>query len=159
MNHLYSLMDKKAYLASLKQKMGSPFLIFDERVTGVIIGPFFSVAYHAPFEWNRRITSECSRAMGFVRTAHEETEIVFLRSKGNLCLSWFFGYIALFVLIFLAVASQREENLLGFALGAGAVFSIFACLLTAAADSMTEQGAAGEWEIDKLLQDPENYFA
>lgn len=88
---MYSLksdLNKEEYLKRLHQTFRSPFQLFDERVCGIVIGPFFSVAYHSPYEWNRRITSECNRAWGYVKEVDGKAEVQFIRGKGLLSPFW-----------------------------------------------------------------------
>ena len=96
-----SALCRKDYLTKLKQTFRSPFLLFSEHVSGIVIGPFFSVAYHSPYEWNRRITSECNRAWGYVQEIDGKTTVGFVRGKGLLTPSWFLIYTVLCYLIFL----------------------------------------------------------
>ena len=56
-----------AYLSAMKEQM-SGFTEFGiERFTGTIIGGFFSITYHSGHEFNRRITNEKHRAIGFAK--------------------------------------------------------------------------------------------
>ena len=86
--YLESSLTANEYLSQLKRTFCSPFLIYDERVCGIIIGPFFSVAYHSPHEWNRRITSECNRAWGYVKEVDGKASVTFMRGKGLLSPFW-----------------------------------------------------------------------
>ncbi len=158
MRYLYSKLPKRQYLAAMKRKFSSPFLLFDSRVTGCVLGPFFAVAHYQPYEWNRRWTSECNRAWGMVREADGELEIRFLRGKGYLAPGWFAGYTVICWLIF-----QISEINNGVELGPNAwVFSLFcaliACLASTVGSLFTEAGQQGVQEVNKFLQDPENYY-
>ena len=62
MYYLESALSREDYISALKQTFRSPFQLWDERVCGTVLGPFFSVAYHSPHEWNRKITDEVNRA-------------------------------------------------------------------------------------------------
>ena len=56
MERIISDLPAKAYCAYLRQKLDSPFYLLDERMNGIVIGPFFSLAHHAEWEWNRKIS-------------------------------------------------------------------------------------------------------
>lgn len=147
-------MPKKKYLETLKCKMDSPFYVFQERVTGIILGPFFTVAYYAPWEWNRRITAECNRAFGFVREVDGKTTVTFLRGKGLLSPLWLIFYTLLCMLMF----GGTGMGTIGVLWGASFGCAFIACGVTAIQSCLTENGIAGAGEITKLLTDPENYF-
>ncbi len=128
-------------------------------MTGIVVGPFFSVAYYAPLEWNRRITGECNRAMGIVKTADGKTEVSFIRSKGLLSPFWFLGIMAVVLLsFFLVVDSQEWQSGAGTAVWYSFLISATICGFTALEACLTEQGAAGEWDIDSFLTNPREYF-
>ena len=144
---------RKDYLTKLKQTFRSPFLLFSEHVSGIVIGPFFSVAYHSPYEWNRRITSECNRAWGYVQEIDGKTTVRFVRGKGLLTPSWFLIYTVLCYLIFLL--SGMYEPVF-FAISCG--IALVACLATAFQSIITDAGEAGFHEVTRLLMYPEAYY-
>lgn len=158
MRYLYSKLPKDKYLDAMKRKLDNPFLLLDERVTGLVLGPFFAVAHYQPYEWNRRITSECNRAWGFVREAEGELEICFLRGKGLLAPGWFLFWTFFGRLVFFAFEIQYAEPFgwIGWVLSA--VFALCACVGTAITSSLTEAGEAGIREINKFLENPEDYY-
>lgn len=151
--YVESELPPKAYLNTLRKKFTTPFALYSERVTGVIIGPFFSIAYYNGFEWNRKITNECTRAFGRVMTVDGKTKVYFYYSKGLLSLSW--------ILLFFALGM-----LMGWAYGLGIiwrlvtslVFAFLFCGYTAFADSLTEAGAQGAGVLTSLLEKPEEFF-
>lgn len=160
MEELYTSLPKKAYLASLKQGFCNPFDVFSERVTGIVVGPFFSVAHYQDWEWNRKISSECNRAFGFVSQAHGETKILFFRGKGLLSPLWLLGLAISFVLFILCVAPVDEiapGDWWGI-FGCAVVCSLTVCGTTAIQACLTDKGQAGAREITKFLQDPEHYY-
>lgn len=158
MEYIYSPMSKPAYLAALRQKFDSPLRFYDERVTGVVIGSFFSVAHYQEYEWNRRITSECNRAFGFVKQTHGELEIRFVRGKGLLAPGWFSVLLLLCRLFFLVAEIRAEQRLGVIAWVCSAAIALVVCVISALHSSITDKGAAGAYQIDKFLEDPENYY-
>lgn len=154
----YAQMDKREWLAALKRNFQNPFYVFDERVTGFVLGPFFAVAHYQPWEWNRRITAECNRAWGFVKEVDGELEISFLRSRGFLSPFWLLFYTLVCELIFLCTFSDYAYiSLKGMDWAFSVFCSLLACGLSAVQDSMTERGQSGAYEIDKLLKNPKEY--
>lgn len=153
MKKLYTVLPKQEYLSAMKGKFSSPFRFFgEERITGFVAGPFFSVAHHMPWEWNRRITSECNRAYGFVGTKNGETEVRYMCSRGLFSPFW----LALFML------PSEVLFLVGDMAGVGswilsAAISLGICGATAIDAGMTENGRAGAWEVYRFLQNPEKY--
>lgn len=150
---LYSDLSKREYLRSLKKTFRSPFLLFSEHVSGITIGPFFSLAYHSPYEWNRRITSECNRAWGYVKEIDGKAHVRFVRGKGLLAPSWFLIYTVLCYGIFLLYGVYEPVFLL---ISCG--IALVACLATAFQSIITEAGEAGFHEVTRLLLHPEEYY-
>ena len=149
-----SQLPAKAYRGILRQKLDSPFYFWDERMNGIVIGPFFSIAHHAQWEWNRKITSECNRAWGFVREKNGVTEVRFIRGKGMLAPSWLLSYtLVCFFMMYIELQEIYPQMWLvsaGIALGVG--------LITAFQDSITENGIAGAGEITRILKNPQEYY-
>lgn len=143
-----------AYCKLLRQKLDSPFRVFDERITGIVIGPFFAIAHHAQWEWNRRITCECNRAWGFVKETGGKTQVCFLRGKGMLSPFWLLLYTLVCAFFFYVELEEmcRESWLAALGISAGI------CALTAFQDSLTESGIAGAGEITRILNDPKDYY-
>ena len=150
---LQSELSKKVYLTKLKQTFRNPFLIFDEHVSGMVLGSFFSVAYHSPHEWNRRITSECNRAWGYVKEVDGKAYVRFVRGKGMLSPFWLLFYAAVvYLLLFLRLGHEPEFLL------AAVGISLFSCIVTAFQSTITEAGEAGFHEVTRLLLHPEDYY-
>ena len=158
MRCLYSPLGKKEYLTALKDRLESPFQIFDERVTGIVIGPCFAVAHYAPWEWNRKITSECNRAYGFVRDADGELEICFIRSKGLLSPFWLVFFTVFSQLICWIVMDQNGMELGSVTWLISFVVAAVVCVITAVEAALTEQGEAGVREVNKFLTNPKEYY-
>lgn len=158
MYYLESELCKSEYLSQLKRTFKNPFLLHDERVCGLILGPFFSVAYHSPYEWNRRITSECNRAWGYVKEKDGNTCVTFIRGKGLLSPFWFVLYVLIFYVVLLYVGYELYvgHELLFLAISCG--ISLVVCLTTAFQSIITEAGEAGFHEVTRLLLHPEEYY-
>lgn len=159
MNRLECNLNRKQYLSALKGCRTGGYPLFSEGVTGMVIGPFFSIAYYSPYEWNRRITHECNRAWGYVKETEGKTQVHFFRGKGLLTPSWFLLITLLCYLIFLfglefdySVAAHPLVIFASFAV------ALFTCLTTAIASSLTDEGIYGEAEIIRLLTNPKDYY-
>ncbi|MBQ7002122.1 MAG: hypothetical protein IJN67_13985 [Oscillospiraceae bacterium] len=154
MELITSQLPAKAYCAYLKQKLDSPFYFWDERMNGIVIGPFFSLAHHAEWEWNRKITGEINRAWGFVQEKDGVTEVRFLRGKGLLAPSWMLFITVLGVAaLYFNIGEMMEQfwpACLAIALAVG--------ITTAIQASFTENGVAGAGEITRFLRDPKEYY-
>ena len=144
----------KAYCRILKQKLDSPFYYWDERMIGIVIGPFFSIAHHAQWEWNRKITGEINRAWGLVREKDGITEVRILRGKGMLAPSWLLFYTILCLGMLYAGLGEMCREIW---LMSGGI-SLGICLLTAFQSSVTDNGIAGAGEITRFLRDPQEYY-
>ena len=144
----------KAYCEYLKLKLDSPFYLWDERMNGIVIGPFFSLAHHAQWEWNRKITGEINRAWGFVREKDGVTEVRFIRGKGLLAPSWilFITILGVGALFFKLGEMMPEYWRASFAIAlvVGITTAIQACF--------TENGIAGAGEITRFLRDPKEFY-
>lgn len=78
-----SNLSKKAYLEEFRSQVKGNFFCFgEERFTGFVIGNFFSIAYHSGYEWNRRLTNEKNRAIGFVRKSGAGCKVYAVRLRG-----------------------------------------------------------------------------
>lgn len=150
---LKSDLSKKDYLIKLKRTFRSPFLLYSERVSGFIIGPFFSVAYHSPHEWNRRITSECNRAWGYVKEVDGSAYVTFIRGKGLFSPFWLIFYT---LLVYLCLFLEFGHDPLLLVASTG--ISLTVGVITAFQSIITEAGEAGFHEITRLLLHPEEYY-
>ena len=159
MTVLTSELDKKQYLNELRRSCSVIYPFFSEGVTGIVIGPFFSVAYYCPYEWNRRITHECNRAWGYVKEVDGKTQVHFIRGKGLLTPFWVLLLSVLCYLIFLfaldfdfSVAVHPAVFLMAFGT------ALFTCLTTVIASCVTDAGIAGAGEITRMLTNPKDYY-
>ncbi|MBO4938756.1 MAG: hypothetical protein J6C98_07135 [Oscillospiraceae bacterium] len=154
METIESSLTSGAYLAELKRCCSSPFLLFDERVTGIVLGGFFSVAYYSPWEWNRRITGECNRAIGIVRETDGKTEIRFVRSRGMFSLFWLVFWMLFCAALCVLMTGQWEPIILP----VSAAVSAVVCLISAFESSLTDNGQQGAWIITDLLRKPDEFY-
>lgn len=159
MNRLECNLNRKQYLSALKGCRTGGYPLFSEGVTGIVIGPLFSIAYYSPYEWNRRITHECNRAWGYVKEAEGKTQVHFVRGKGLLTPFWVLLIALLCYLVFLfglefdySVATHPLVIFSSFAV------ALFTCLTTAIASCFTDEGIYGEAEIERILSNPQEYY-
>ena len=131
----YVSMKKRDYLAAMKRKFSSPLYLWDARLTGFVVGSFFAVAHYQPYEWNRKITSECNRAYGYVKEVHGELQIHYFRGYGLLTPGW------LLVMTLLSFAC-----------------ALVACVISAIQVGFTDAGVLGAREVEKFLENPEEYY-
>lgn len=149
---------RNAYLYSLRQQTGSWLELGMERFTGVFLGSFFYITYHSGYEWNRRITNEKNRAIGFVRRHGEGSKVCFLRFKGYLepvCLAVIF-LVCLLVLYMTASAAGVE--FLPWYYGVAFAAAFFACAVSAVRDSLTERGQEGARVLLAALRNPDDPY-
>ena len=152
---IISKLDKDAYLRTMKCSMESRFDFTSERLVGTIIGPFFSIAHCAGHEFNRRITDERNRAMGFVRSRGGETEVFFIHTTG---MTNPLSLVLMFTLCIVMFAIADFSVLSEPAVWIGSLVATgIAAIITAVSDSLTERGMAGYETLMKFLQHPEKH--
>lgn len=159
MRMIESHLDRKRYLSALKGCRTGGYPVFSEGVTGIVIGPFFSMAYYSPYEWNRRITHECNRAWGYVKEVDGKTQVHFIRGKGMLTPFWVLLFWILCFLTFVISAGESTVagNELLFLLGSFAA-ALFVCVPSAVGSCFTDEGIYGEAEIERMLTNPQEYY-
>ena len=146
------------YLYEMKQQMGSFTAFGNERLTGIIIGRFFSITYHSGHEFNRRITNEKHRAIGFVRPCEGGTQVSCIRLAGMtnplslICMFAFFFLVCL-------IRGGLEVALMPELLIIDAAFTFVVALTTAFTDSVTERGQEGSKMLTAFLMDPVDYYS
>lgn len=146
-------MPKKAYLSAMRQKMGAITDFGQERLTGIIVGNFFSVTHHAGWEFNRRFTNEKNRAVGFVTGAGEETGVRFLHFRGGTDPASLIGFFLLWYLVAgIGWGDFSEPGLVWMGLVITAIYAAY----TAIATFMTERGQEGTITLHGFLRDPKN---
>lgn len=160
MYQVVSDLPKMEYISELKNCFGSPFMVFDERITGLVIGPFFSVAHHTDYEWDRRYNSLTNRAWGWVKTnpIDGQTEVNFIRGFGMFSPSWVIFFACLIpLLMILADPYILSEDMIMICV-LGVIGSLIVCASTSIGVIMSDRGAYGAGEITKLLSDPKSYY-
>lgn len=146
------------YLYEMKQQMGSFTAFGTERLTGIIIGRFFSVTYHSGHEFNRRIPNEKHRAIGFARPSENGTKVSCIRLAGMTNPLSLIGWFCFCCLICL-LRGGPELVLMPEMLLANAAITIVLALLTAITDSVTERGQEGSRTLTAFLIDPVDYYS
>ena len=145
------------YQMEMKEHMSS-FLEFGiERFTGIIIGRFFSITYHSGHEFNRRITNEKHRAIGFIRPNGDGTEISCIRLAGLTNPLSLIGIYA-FCFFICLLRGGLELALMPQLLITNAVITVIAALATALTDSITERGQEGSRTLTAFLIDPVDFY-
>ena len=146
------------YLYEMKQHMGGFFEFGSERFTGFFIGRFFSITYHSGHEFNRRITNEKHRAIGFARPYEGGTKISCIRLAG---LTNPLSLIGLFSFCFLICLFRGglDLALMPEMMFANAVVTLIAALVSAFVCSITERGQEGSRMLTAFLIDPVDYYS
>ena len=146
------------YLYEMKQQMSSFTDFGMERLTGFILGRVFSVTYHSGHEFNRRITNEKHRAIGFVRPCENGTEIFCVRLAGYtnpLSLLGLFSFCFLICILRggFELALMPEMPI------ANVAITLICALVSAFTCSITERGQEGSKTLTAFLIDPVNYYS
>lgn len=145
-------MDCKTYLSKMKFWMESPFAFGEERFTGIFLRNFFSATFHSGHEWNRRITNEKHRAIGFITPYGTGSKIYCIRLAGMtnpLSLLGIFSLCILFSIIKGISTVTLQISLITTAVLAG---------LTAISSCLTERGIRGSEIMTNFLVDPSNPY-
>lgn len=145
----------KRYLHELKGNLDSFFHFGDERVTGIVVWRFFSITCHAGYEWNRRITNEKQRAIGFAKPNGDGTKIYCIRLAG---MTNPISLAVIFLLCMLLSAVKGNVSL-GVMVQISLITTGFAALFTAITDSWTERGMEAYRTVTAYLTDPSDYYA
>ena len=160
MDVLYPRQSKEDYLRLLKGTKRIRFPFPGDVLNRLVVGRFFSIAYHSPYEWNRQITMECNRAVGYVKEQYGQTEVHYVLLKGWCSLGGILAFFTIWMLLMTILGLLAElplqelfSNALVWivAVVATAVF----VLITAFHSSITEAGEQGENLVMKLLKYPE----
>ena len=153
-----SALECAEYLYEMKEHL-SAFTDFGiERFTGIILGRFFSVTYHSGHEFNRRITNEKHRAIGFVRPCENGTQVYCIRLAG---MTNPLSLIAIYTL-FTVLVLLKEGAQLAFSpvlLAVNALLTAIVALGTAFADSVTERGQEGSKVLTAFLINPVDFYS
>lgn len=154
---VHSQLPVDQYLSAMKAQM-SGFCEFGcERFVGTIMGHLFSITYCSGHEMNRRITNEKSRAIGFVRSAGDGTDVYCIRLKGMSNPVSMLLNFALFYLMFALSGDYTFDyiSIWPFALAG----SLMMAIITSVTDSITERGQEGSRIMTSFLHDPDDYYA
>lgn len=147
-----------SYICAMKEQMSSFTDFGIERFTGIVLGSFFSVTHHSGHEFNRKITNEKHRAIGFVRPSDDGTEIICIRLAGMTNPMSLIGIFAFGFLIFL-LRGGIEMALMPQILIANAVITVVAALISAFTDSITERGQEGSKILTAFLKNPTDFYS
>lgn len=166
---VFSELPKEEYLKQVKSRMDSFWKWGDERFTGFFLGNFFYVTYHSGYEWNRRVTNEKNRAMGFIDDRCGGTVVRFWRTRGY---ADPFSILSMFLLCFVGVSVMFwfmgisdghryfYDLMLPLALGVSVTETLLSALITSWKHGITERGIWGRYMLMSLLhhpEDPENH--
>lgn len=160
---IHSELQPTEYLQHLRSNLSPWYAFGDERLTGFVLGKFFSVVYHSGYEWNRRATNEKNRAIGFVRADGPGTKVVCIRLKGLLNplslilmtlavygFGWLYWYLSDAASSGVGMAEWNQANLL-----LGVAFAVIFGIVTAIQAAATERGAWGAKALTAILKHPE----
>lgn len=142
---------KKKYLYELNQQFGSFTDLWSERFTGIILGNFIYVTHHAGHEWNRKITNEKSRAVGFVTKHGDGCQVSVILTRGYLELFWMiFHYLLGIPLMLIMSEGQLSQDVHIWALAFSALMGISSYIQC----WFTERGQYSMRVLIDLLSDP-----
>lgn len=155
-----SALPYRQYLFELKKNLDGIFAFGEERVAGTVIWRFFSITSHAGYEWNRRITNEKQRAIGFAKPDGDGTKIYCIRLAGltNPISLLAMFLLAMFLLGMVLLAAKGGSSLAELFQGA-LLFAGFMALFTAITDSWTERGMEAYRTLTAYLLDPKDYYS
>lgn len=156
---IVSSVPRAQYLSEMRSQMGSFFAFGTDRFVGTVIGPFFSVTYCSGSEWNRKITNEKNRAIGYVRAVPEGTEVRCVRLAGMTNpASLAILFVTYFIMVL--VAQFNRETMLGlaFTVACAVIGTIVTAIYTAITDSLTERGQEGYRVVTAFLHDPRDFY-
>ena len=145
----------KQYLFELKNNLDGIFEFGEERVAGTVIWRFFSITSHAGYEWNRRITNEKQRAVGFAKLDGDGTKIYCIRLAG---LTNPISLVALFLLC-MVISLFKMEGFSVAALQISLLTTVITAIISAIGDSWTERGHEAYRTLTAYLVDPKNYYS
>jgi len=148
---LLSSIEKKRYLQGLRSQMDSLFAFGQQRFTGLVLGNFIYITSHAGYEWNRRISNEKSRAIGFVHQRGDGCVINVATVRGYLdpvsLILWYLFGLCFFVLKGgFPIPAFWHWISAGIALAIGLVSAMQCCL--------TYNGEQSKADLMTLLENP-----
>ena len=145
----------RQYLFELKNNLDGIFEFGEERVAGSVIWRFFSITSYAGHEWNRRISNEKQRAIGFAKPDGDGTKIYCIRLAG---LTNPISLAGLF-LFCMVISLFKMEELSVAAIQISLVTTVITAIVTAITDSWTERGLEAYRTLTAYLLDPKNYYS
>lgn len=122
-------------------------------MSGFVIGRYFSIANRAEYEWNRRITCECSRAFGVIVPKENGAEIRYIQVYGLFSPFWLISSFLLFTAVF-----WSGIHVLGYSLLIGAIFSLMLCGSSALMHSFTPEGIQTSDDLEYFLLNPDAFM-
>ena len=152
MQRIVSELSTDVYAFEMRQRLRLLPRWFHGGLSGVMIGRFFSVAHRAEYNINRKITSECHRAIGYLSAQNGRTCVKYVHTAGLFSMFWLILFSAFFAVMFM----QDESYLVRFLLPVS--MSIFICGITAIADSVTQNGIESMDELYRFLRNPQEYY-
>lgn len=150
---LIAKIEKKRYLRGMRSHMSSLFAFGQQRFTGLVLGNFFYISSHAGYEWNRKITSEVSHAIGFVRKREGGCLVK------ALCIRGLLDPVSLILMFLLCLGLQFIQIGMGlesasFAYWISIIFSLAVGLISAAQCCLTQNGEQTMQDLKTLLMNP-----
>ena len=156
---ILSPLSPKAYMRTLRSRLGSFLSIGTERFTGIAFGRFFSITHHAGYEFNRRITNERNNAIGYIKKTPDGVQVRYWRTKGIITPQALLLWIPIMFLLSLLLCLQNGVYESWAVILSTLGLTLFVSLVSAFCDSLTERGTEGEMEVYGLLYDPSDPLA
>ena len=154
---LQSTHTPKAYLAAMKERMGSHAALWSERFTGIFLGRLFYVTHHAGYEWNRQITNQKNAALGYVKKAEHGSEIRFLLFQSVLCPQYLVPCLLILGGFFWGTWPVWIEYPVMLIVNILIILVTF--LLTTVFETTTDGSIEGRKTLLGLLADPADFFS
>ena len=156
---IQSKVEKKRYLQCLKEQMESPFAFGETRFTGTVLGSFLYITHHAGHEFNRKVTNEKSRTIGFVTRRDGGCAVHAIFTWGYLDpISLVSAYLIGMLLTFLMLSMETMEWINPFAIptvcwGIAAAVLFFG-VISYVQCWFTQRGQESMRELTTLLENP-----
>lgn len=149
---LISKLSVKEYSSQMRRRVRLFPHPFSGGLSGIVIGRFFSVANRADAEWNRRITHECCRAIGYITEEDGQTVVKFFHTYGHLSVFWLIFWTVIAFIISL------KSNDLMIQLIFAPISSLVICLITGFEHFLTDNGQAVKADLHRFLEAPDEYY-
>ncbi len=148
---------KKKYLRELRLQMESWFAFGQPRFTGLVLGSFFYITRHAGYEWNRRVTNEKHRAIGFVTKQGERCAVHAVFIPGYLDPLSLVWYYLICMVIFWIYGLNPWVHFVPNIIAVGV--ALLSGVISAVASCVTERGREAFDDLLTLLNDPVRFWA